>query len=189
MNRLLLILVFTFFISANLMALDSSWIRINQLGYLPKGSKVAVFGSKLNNTISSFQLINATTNKVVFQASAGKNFGSYGPFKSTYRLNFSVVAQPGRYYLKAGSIVSPVFKIDSSVYDGTADFCLQYMRQQRSGFNPFLMIVATRMMAIHCMALLQALKTVPSLMQVGGGMMPVIICNTAVPLPMQHFIY
>jgi len=120
------------------MALDSSWIRINQLGYLPKGSKVAVFGSKLNNTISSFQLINATTNKVVFQASAGKNFGSYGPFKSTYRLNFSDIAQPGRYYLKAGSIVSPVFKIDSSVYDGTADFCLQYMRQQRSGFNPFL---------------------------------------------------
>lgn len=120
------------------MALDSSWIRINQLGYLPKGSKVAVFGSKLNNTISSFQLINATTNKVVFQTSAGKNFGSYGPFKSTYRLNFSVVAQPGRYYLKAGSIVSPVFKIDSSVYDGTADFCLQYIRQQRSGFNPFL---------------------------------------------------
>ena len=35
-------------------------------------------------------------------------------------------------------IVSPVFLIDDKVYDGAADFCLRYMRQQRSGFNPFL---------------------------------------------------
>lgn len=138
MKRLLLLAIFFVFLSANLMASDSSWIRINQLGYLPKGSKVAVFGSKLNSTIASFQLINASTHKVVFNAPAGKNYGHYGPFKSTYRLNFTAMVQPGRYYLKAGSAVSPVFRIDSSVYDGTADFCLQYMRQQRSGFNPFL---------------------------------------------------
>ncbi len=138
MKRLLLIAIFFVFLAANLMASDSSWIRINQLGYLPKGSKVAVFGSKSFNTVATFQLINASTNKVVFQAAAGKNYGHYGPFKTTYRLNFSVIFQPGRYYLKAGSAVSPVFRIDPSVYDGTADFCLQYMRQQRSGFNPFL---------------------------------------------------
>ena len=138
MKRLLLIAIFYVFLAANLLASDSSWIRINQLGYLPKGSKVAVFGSKSFNTIASFQLVNASTNKVVFQAAAGKNYGNYGPFKTTYRLNFSAIVQPGRYYLKAGSAVSPVFRIDPSVYDGTADFCLQYMRQQRSGFNPFL---------------------------------------------------
>ncbi len=138
MKRLLLLAIFFVFLSANLMASDSSWIRINQLGYLPKGSKVAVFGSKLNSTIASFQLINASTHKVVFNAPAGKNYGHYGPFKNTYRLNFTAMVQPGRYYLKAGSAVSPVFRIDSSVYDGTADFCLQYMRQQRSGFNPVL---------------------------------------------------
>ncbi len=138
MKRLLLIVCMMVILGSNLMAFDSSWIRINQLGYLPNGSKVAVFGSKSVSTIASFQLINASTNQVVFQAAAGKNFGVYGPFKTSYRLNFSSVSISGKYYLKAGSVVSPVFSIDPAVYDGTADFCLQYMRQQRSGFNPFL---------------------------------------------------
>ena len=138
MKRLLLIAMLLFFLAPSIMAIDSSWIRINQLGYLPKGTKVAVFGSKSAQTINSFQLINASTNQLVFQGAAGKNFGSYGPFKTTYRLNFSLITKPGRYYVKVGLVVSPVFKIDPSVYDGTADFCLQYMRQQRSGFNPFL---------------------------------------------------
>lgn len=138
MKRLLLIVCMMVILGSNLMALDSSWIRINQLGYLPNGSKVAVFGSKSVSTIASFQLINASTNQVVFQGAAGKNFGVYGPFKTSYRLNFSSVSISGKYYLKAGSVVSPVFSIDPAVYDGTADFCLQYMRQQRSGFNPFL---------------------------------------------------
>lgn len=138
MKRLLLIVCMMVILGSNLMALDSSWIRINQLGYLPNGSKVAVFGSKSVSTIASFQLINASTNQVVFQAAAGKNFGVYGPFKTSYRLNFSSVSISGKYYLKVGSVVSPVFSIDPAVYDGTADFCLQYMRQQRSGFNPFL---------------------------------------------------
>ncbi len=138
MKRLLLIVCMMGILGSNLMAFDSSWIRINQLGYLPNGSKVAVFGSKSVSTIASFQLINASTNQVVFQGAAGKNFGVYGPFKTSYRLNFSSVSISGKYYLKAGSVVSPVFSIDPAVYDGTADFCLQYMRQQRSGFNPFL---------------------------------------------------
>ena len=138
MKRLLLIVCMMGILGSNLMALDSSWIRINQLGYLPNGSKVAVFGSQSVSTSASFQVINASTNQVVFQGAAGKNFGVYGPFKTSYRLNFSSVSISGKYYLKAGSVVSPVFSIDPAVYDGTADFCLQYMRQQRSGFNPFL---------------------------------------------------
>lgn len=123
---------------AALLAADSSWIRINLLGYLPNGSKVAVYASKTKQNIQQFQLIQALTNKVVLQTTAGKNYGHYGPFTNTYRLNFSKVTTPGLYYLKAGNVVSPLFKIDAHVYDGSADFCLQYMRQQRSGFNPFL---------------------------------------------------
>lgn len=122
----------------SVLAADSSWIRINLLGYLPNGSKVAVYASKSKESIRYFQLINARTKKVVLQTAAGKNFGSYGPFINTYRLNFSAVTKPGLYYLKAGTVVSPSFKIDATVYDGSADFCLQYMRQQRSGYNPFL---------------------------------------------------
>jgi endoglucanase len=114
------------------------WIRINQLGYVPSGVKVAVWCSKENASLTTFDLVDSATGKKVFTSSTGKNFGAYGPFTNTYRLNFSSFKKAGTYYLKAGNAVSPAFKIGSDVYKGAADFCLQYMRQQRSGFNPFL---------------------------------------------------
>ena len=75
----------------------------------------------------------------MFIPGSSKNpFGAYGPFAETYRLNFSSFNKPGRYYLQAGDTRSPEFEIGDDVYKGAADFCLRYMRQQRSGFNPFL---------------------------------------------------
>lgn len=119
-------------------AQDSTYIRINQLGYPTHYNKTAVWCSKQSSELRSFELVDAASNKTVFTANAGKAFGAYGPFRSTYRLNFSSFIKPGRYYLKAGRVKSPVFPISDTVYKGTADFCLRYMRQQRSGFNPFL---------------------------------------------------
>ena len=138
MRRVALILALVLFSFSALLATDSSWIRINQLGYLPNSSKVAVFGSKQNENPQQFYLVDAATQKVVFTKSMGKAFGKYGPFVQSYRLNFSAFVRPGKYYLKAGTVKSPEFWINKNVYSGTADFCLQYMRQQRSGFNPFL---------------------------------------------------
>jgi endoglucanase len=117
---------------------QNTWIRINYLGYKPGGIKVAVWCSKDSQSIKTFQLINADTKKIAFSGSAGKAFGTYGPFRQTYRLNFSSFKKNGNYYLQVGKIKSPVFSINDNVYDGAADFCLRYMRQQRSGFNPFL---------------------------------------------------
>lgn len=116
----------------------TEWIRINQLGYKPSGAKVAVWCSKEDALINSFSLIDSLSGKEVFVQKPGKNFGAYGPFISTYRLNFSSFTRPGVYYLKAGKAISPAFAINQNVYNGTADFCLFYLRQQRSGFNPFL---------------------------------------------------
>jgi endoglucanase len=115
-----------------------AWIRINQLGYQPNSVKVAVWCSKDGLIVKKFQLVDAITNKIVLTDSTRKSFGPYGPFKQTYRLNFSHFKKPGRYYLQAGGIKSPEFEIRNDVYKGAADFCLRYMRQQRSGFNPFL---------------------------------------------------
>lgn len=126
--------------SSTLRAQDSasSWIRINALGYTPSGIKVAVFCSKDNKTISSFQLIDSATNKIAFESDAGKSFGSYGPFSQTFRLTFTTFKKNGTYYLSAGGTRSSYFRINKDAYKGAADFCLRYMRQQRSGFNPFL---------------------------------------------------
>jgi endoglucanase len=122
---------------------QTSWIRINQLGYTPKGIKVAVWCSKEDpdsqrEAIGNWKLVNAYTKKVVYSAKPGKAFGAYGPFTQTYRLNFSSFKKPGRYWLQVGDVKSPEFEIGNNVYKGAADLCLRYMRQQRSGFNPFL---------------------------------------------------
>jgi peptidoglycan/xylan/chitin deacetylase (PgdA/CDA1 family) len=117
---------------------QTSWIRINQLGYPTQSTKVAVWCSKQNNKIEMFEVVNATTQKADFTNKAGKAFGAYGPFTETYRLDFSSFTKPGKYFLRVGNTSSPVFLIGDDVYKGAADFCLRYMRQQRSGFNPFL---------------------------------------------------
>ncbi|MBL7700486.1 MAG: glycoside hydrolase family 9 protein [Chitinophagaceae bacterium] len=117
---------------------SESWIRINQLGYATNGSKVAILGSKALITINKFEIVDSSSNKVVFSGAAGRSFGEYGPFKDTYRLDFSAFKRPGKYILRVGETASPVFRIGKDVYDGAADFCLKYMRQQRSGFNPYL---------------------------------------------------
>ena len=114
------------------------WIRINQLGYTPDGIKMAVWCSKDAMTVDRWQLIDAVTKKIATTGITGNSFGEYGPFKQTYRLNFSFFKKPGRYYLQAGGAKSPEFEIGNDVYKGAADFCLRYMRQQRSGFNPYL---------------------------------------------------
>ncbi|MDQ7949257.1 MAG: glycoside hydrolase family 9 protein [Pedobacter sp.] len=117
---------------------SNSWIRINLLGYQPKSVKVAIWASKTNTVPSSFELIDAQTQKVVFSSSKIQAFGAYGPFASTARLDFSSFTTAGKYLLRAEGIVSPLIIINNEVYRHTADFALRYMRQQRSGFNPYL---------------------------------------------------
>ena len=114
------------------------WIRINQLGYLPQSIKVAVFMSEDECSLPQFELVDAYTQEVVKAFDSLKESGSIGNMKTTYRLNFSDYSIPGVYYLKAGKAVSPRFPINAQVYNGTADFLLNYMRQQRCGYNPML---------------------------------------------------
>lgn len=120
-----------------------SWIRVNLLGYTPGGVKVAVWCGKGTRRIGdpvtiSWELVNSVTGLSVLEGRTAKDFGQYGPFARTYRLDFSTYKKPGRYFLRAGGSQSPEFRIGDEVYKGAADFCLRYMRQQRSGFNPFL---------------------------------------------------
>ncbi len=115
-----------------------AWVRVNQLGYPCQGIKVAVWVSKDSLVPSTFQVIDTKTGKAVYEGTSGISYGAYGPFVRTYRLNFTGFTAPGRYYITCGQAVSPVFRIDREVYKGAADFLLNYLRQQRSGYNPFL---------------------------------------------------
>ncbi len=116
----------------------AAWIRINQLGYLEHDVKVAVLVSKAPLRVEAFDLRDALTHKRVYRGKNIRKFGAYTAFSEGYRLDFSAFATPGAYYVQVGDVKSPVFHIGKEVYDGAADFILQYMRQQRSGYNPFL---------------------------------------------------
>jgi len=85
-----------------------------------------------------FHIHDAATNEQIWSSGQINDTGAYGPFVSTFRLNFSSFQKKGNYYLLMDGIRSPIFKINDKVYDGSADFLLKYLRQQRCGFNPFL---------------------------------------------------
>lgn len=127
-------------ISINILfAQQRSWIRVNQLGYLPESKKVVVWVSKGNQNIKTYEVWDADKNIVVFRGKVNKLFGKYGPFERGARLDISKVQKEGKYYIKTDDgTQSPVIKINSEVYKGTADFALRYMRQQRTLFNPYL---------------------------------------------------
>lgn len=138
MKRITSILLLLFSITI-VYAQQSSWIRVNQLGYLPESKKVLVWVSKDNHTIKTFEVWDSDNNKVVYRGKVDKVFGNYGPFERGARLDISAVKKAGRYYVKTDDgTQSPVIKINNEVYKGTADFALRYMRQQRTLFNPYL---------------------------------------------------
>lgn len=131
-----------FFLPALLLvssAFAQEWIRVNQLGYTPSSLKPAVFVSASTGRVPQlFTVHDALTDRTVYASSRITSFGPYGPFHSTARFDLSGFKEPGTYYIKTDTVRSPVFRISETVYDGTADFLLRYMRQQRSGYNPYL---------------------------------------------------
>lgn len=118
--------------------LAQSWIRINQMGYLPSTPKVAVYISLDSCDRSEFSVIDYHTKEVVLKNySKIANANRWG-MKSSHRLDFSSLQKEGTYFIEYNGTKSSNFKIDSRAYDGAADFILNYMRQQRCGYNPYL---------------------------------------------------
>ncbi|WP_321995734.1 glycoside hydrolase family 9 protein [Draconibacterium orientale] len=132
------VLLFVFVLAAAGVFAQQKVIRVNQLGYLPQSVKVAVFLSTEAENAGQFQVFDALNDKLVYEAKVKQVDGSDWGMKTAFRLDFSAVENSGGYYLKLGETRSPAFQIASDVYDGTADFLLNYMRQQRCGYNPYL---------------------------------------------------
>ena len=122
---------------ATLQVSGQSWIRINQLGYLPQSVKAAVFISLTEEKAGDFRLCDAITDEVVFKAKAEVFSGEEWGMKSAARLDFSRFEIPGGYYLVVNGTRSDPFRISADVYEGTSDYILRYMRQQRCGYNPY----------------------------------------------------
>ena len=131
-------LIATLFFTACKEQQVTGWIRINQLGYLPVSQKTAVFLVKDTVDIRKFALKDSATGKTVKKYDVTENFGTWEQFGNAVRLNFTDFETPGTYYIEANGVKSPYFRINKNVYDGTADFLLNYLRQQRCGWNPYI---------------------------------------------------
>jgi len=137
MQKLVSYVAIFFLLYFPIQVLGESVIRINQLGYLPNSSKTAVFLSDKKININKFLVYNSLSNeKVVEGIAVAANAEMWGK-QSAYQLDFSALKIEGGYYIAAAGTTSPSFRIANDAYVGTADYILNYMRQQRCGFNPF----------------------------------------------------
>lgn len=100
-------------------------VRLNQVGYYPDASKIAVIDS--NNSKIRFYVINADTEQVVFGAMAQR-------MGKTSRADFSTVTETGNYYiLTSEGMQSPVFRIAPDVYQELTDALVKFFYYQRCG--------------------------------------------------------
>jgi hypothetical protein len=120
---------------ANAADTATSYIRINQVGYLPESRKVAVICSLQPRQFRQFSVVDERGRRVLGpeRAQADRPFG---PCLATHRLDFSRLRAEGTYRIVAEGVTSPPVRISRRAYAGGADTLLAYMRQQRSGFNP-----------------------------------------------------
>lgn len=114
------------------------FIRINQLGYLSEEHKKAIVFSH-DRVSEAFQLINDKGKVVATLRPKPSKQEGWGRFKNYYELNFSHVTINGTYFIqgKKTRSRSGLFKIGNDVYGQKPEVLLEFMRQQRCGYNPY----------------------------------------------------
>ena len=131
-------IILPFFLFTTLLFSQKSRICVNQLGYLQKSVKTAIILSKEKISAKYFIICDAITGEIKWKGDKINSYGNYGKFIESCRLNFSDFQEAGAFYIKLGELKSPNFRIADDIYTGTADFLLNYLREQQCGYNPFL---------------------------------------------------
>ncbi|HEU4932185.1 MAG TPA: glycoside hydrolase family 9 protein [Pyrinomonadaceae bacterium] len=128
-----IILSFLLFLVPNTDA--QQYIRINQLGFAPDQPKTAIVFS--NEPLPSQFAIGRTSDRhVVFLGRIKTVEGSWGQFNHFGELDFSSFKVEGTFIIAAGSARSE-FTISPTINTQLPDQLLEFMRQQRCGYNPY----------------------------------------------------
>ena len=94
------ILAALFFAALSVSLHAESWIRINQLGYLPESTKVAVLMTTTPGVSQgSFEIVDVFSGETVFTGPAVAT-GPMGQMRATFRLNFSGLTREGTYRIR-----------------------------------------------------------------------------------------
>ena len=112
------------------------YIRINEIGFRPHEIKTAVaFGRE--PLPPQFRVLNARSGKVVFTGKTEPVTGRWGEFTYHAELNFSSIRRDGIYVIELGEARSSQFAINQRIHADIPDQLLEFMRQQRCGYNPY----------------------------------------------------
>jgi endoglucanase len=117
-------------------AADDVYVRINQVGYRPADVKVAVAMAHAA-VPSKFQVVDAATQKSAFEGEVRAVEEKWAKFDRHARLDFSKLEKEGEYFVRLADTKSPTFRISIGAYTELPDQLLEFMRQQRCGYNPW----------------------------------------------------
>lgn len=114
------------------------FIRTNQVGYRPGDVKIAVVLADAPLP-DQFTLAEAGSGRVVMSGSVRRlPDEKWGRFEHHAELNFSPHRAAGTYVVALGSTKSLPFTIGNNARDPLPGHFLEFMRQQRCGYNPWL---------------------------------------------------
>lgn len=113
-----------------------SFLRVNQVGYRPADAKIAIALGR-ESLPANFQVIDAATQKVALERNSRPLAGVWGQFPHHAELDFSSLDKEGEYFIRFGNAESPRFQIRAAAYAELPDQLLEFMRQQRCGYNPW----------------------------------------------------
>ena len=117
---------------------EEIFLRANQLGYGLRDAKIAVAFSR-SALPPAFSVVEADSQKVAFEGTAKPVAArKWGQFENHAELDFSALKTPGRYVLRVGDAQSLPFTVGGATYRHLPDDLLDFMRQQRCGYNPWL---------------------------------------------------
>ena len=122
---------------ANAGAGDPVYLRVNQVGYRTSDVKIAMALSR-GPLAERFEVVNSTTQRVVWEGVSRQVTGRWGQFDHHAELDFTPFDKPGRYFLRLGAAASQPFQIGDGIYAELPDQLLDFMREQRCGYNPWL---------------------------------------------------
>lgn len=138
MHKVAALLISVFLLSSPVFAEtgDSAYIRINRIGYTPAEIKNAVCYVRGSVKPERFTIHSGISGEELPYSIAYKELPAAFPFTYILLLSLPDYLPAGTYKVRTGKTESPAFKISETVYTGTADYLLNYLRQQQCGFNP-----------------------------------------------------
>ena len=118
------------------MPTQQGFISVNQTGYFPDGTKIAVYPTEsASDQVFDWTLLDSTTGEAVASGQTLPGFMDTASGDFVNLIDFSSFATPGTYTLKVADASSVPFKIGNDIYSQLAKDSLRYFYLNRSGID------------------------------------------------------